>query len=120
MGPETRTGRPTESHLPTRATWSRFGHELYSKCDAEVGKSQVSEPVRILFDPESGERYQVRLTPHELPAGGGVTPAVNSVVFETETGEWIGAVPMFSLFWLGSVSEGDLKEMLHQVKQTER
>ena len=77
----------------------------------------MNEPVRILLDPETGERYRVRIAPRELTGGLGVNPAVYSVVFETEAGQWVGAYPVFSLFRLPAAAEWELKVMLERVRR---
>ena len=77
----------------------------------------MSEPVRIFLDPDTGERYTARLAPRERTSGRGVNPAVSSLVFETETGEWAGDVPVFAPFRLQATAERDLKEMLERAKR---
>ena len=72
---------------------------------------------RYFVDPDTGERYHVRLTPRELAGARGVSQFVNSVVFETEAGEWIGVVPVFSPYRLDTTAERDLKVMLERAKQ---
>ena len=72
----------------------------------------MNEPVRTLLDPGTGERYTVRLTPRERTSGRGVNPAVNLLVFGTEAGEWVGALPVFSPFRLHATAERDLNVML--------
>ena len=68
--------------------------------------------MRHFVDPDTGERYTVRVTPRECTRGRGVNPAVNSLVFETEAGEWVGALPVFSPFRLHATAERDLNVML--------
>ena len=80
----------------------------------------MSEPVRLFLDPETGERYTVRLAPRERWSGRGVNPAVISLVFETEAGEWIGELPVFAPFRLQATAERDLQVMLQRAKRREQ
>ena len=78
----------------------------------------MSESIRIFLDPNTGERYTVRLAPREMAGGLGVNPAVHSVVFETEAGQWVGAYPVFPLFRLQAAAEWELKVMLERARRS--
>ena len=77
----------------------------------------MSEPVRRFVNPDTGIRYTVRLTARERASERGVNPAVSSLVFETESGEWAGDVPVFAPFRLQATAERNLKEMLERAKR---
>ena len=77
----------------------------------------MNQPVRILFDPETGERYQVRIAPRELTGSQGVSPMLNSLVFETEAGAWVGLVPVSSPVKLEDLSEQQLRKMLGRARR---
>ena len=72
----------------------------------------MSEPLRILFDPGTGERYRVRIAPRELMGRRGINPLLNSVVFGTEVGGWVGTAPVSTPVTLQDLSEGKLRKML--------
>ena len=78
----------------------------------------MNEPVRILLDPDIGEWYWVRVAPRDGPDARLINRLVESLVFETEAGEWVGAVPAFSPFRLQATAKRDLKEMLEQAKRS--
>ena len=71
----------------------------------------MSEPLRILRDPGTGERYRVRIAPRELTGRRGINPLLNSVVFETEMGGWVGTAPVSTPVTLEDLSEGELRKM---------
>ena len=78
----------------------------------------MSEDIRLLLDPVDGERYRVRIAPREMTGARGVSPFLNSVVFETEAGAWVGAVPISSPVALQDLSEAELRKMLQRAKAT--
>ena len=73
--------------------------------------------MRLFVDPDTGERFAVRLAPRGRMDGRGIHPRVSSLVFETEAGEWVGDVPVFAPFRLQATAERDLKVMLERAKQ---
>ena len=80
----------------------------------------MNDDLRILLDPADGERYRVRIAPRELTGGRGgrgVNPILNSLVFETEAGAWIGTVPVSSPVALQDLSDGELREMLRRARR---
>ena len=77
----------------------------------------MNKPVRVLLDPDMGERYQVRLTPRELTGHRGINRLLNSVVFEAETGASLGAVPVSPTVTIRDFSEADLMKMLERAKR---
>ena len=80
----------------------------------------MNEFLRLFLDPQTGERYTVRLAPREMTGTRGINPSLSSLVFETEAGAWVGAIPVFSTFRLQATMERDLKVMLERAKQRER
>ena len=80
----------------------------------------MNEPVRILLDPETGIRYQVRIAPRELTGSQGISPMLNSLVFETEAGAWVGLVPVSSPVKLEDLSERELRKMLGRARRKGR
>lgn len=77
----------------------------------------MSEPLRVLVDSETGERYRVRRTPRGRTGGRGIHPRASLLVFETEAGEWIGEVPVFAPFRLQATAERDRTVMLERAKR---
>ena len=55
----------------------------------------MNQPERMFVDPETGERYRVRLTPRERNGRLGVDLRLNALVFETREGQWVGSVPIY-------------------------
>ena len=77
----------------------------------------MSGAMRHFVDPDMGERYWVRIAPREVASGRGVNPLVESLVFETEAGERVGVVPVYSPFRLQTREERELKVMLERAKR---
>ena len=74
----------------------------------------MNQPQRMFVDPDTGERYRVRLTPRERTGPLGVDKRLNALVFETPQGEWVGSVPVNQNVTLWTVAEEDLANLLDQ------
>ena len=74
----------------------------------------MNQPERMFVDPETWERYRVRLTPRERTGRLGVDMRLNALVFETPEGEWVGSVPVYHNVKLQSLTEEDLADLLDQ------
>ena len=77
----------------------------------------MRDPVRLFLDSETGERYRVRIAPRELTGMRGINPVLNSVVFETESGVWVGTAPVSMPVTLHNLSEQELKTMLARARR---
>ena len=74
----------------------------------------MNQPQRMFVDPDTGERYRVRLTPRERTGRLGVDMRLNALLCETPQGEWVGSVPVYHNVTLWSLTEEDLGELLDQ------
>ena len=75
--------------------------------------------MRLFIDPDTRERFAVRLAPRGRMGGRGIHPRVSSLEFETEAGEWVGEVPVFAPFRLHETAERNLQVMLERAKRRE-
>jgi hypothetical protein len=71
---------------------------------------------RPFTDPQ-GDRYRVRIAPRELSGGRGVSENLKAIVFETEEGQWVGAVPVYPHVSLATLGPEELAELLEQAKR---
>lgn len=61
------------------------------------------------FTAPDGRLLVIRLTPHELAAGG-IHEHLKTMIFETPEGGWIGAAPMLIVQRLSWLSEADIED----------
>ncbi len=69
------------------------------------------------FTDPSANRYRVRITPRELSGGRGVSESLKTIVFETDEGRWVGAVPVYPHVSLATLSPEELAHLLEQAKR---
>ncbi len=80
--------------------------------------SGVGWPAGVrLFTDAAGNRYRVRITPRELSGGRGVSESLKAIVFETDEGQWVGAVPVYPYVTLSALSHEELVRLLDQAKR---
>lgn len=70
-----------------------------------------------LFTDRRGHRYRVRIAPRELSGGRGVSKKLKAIVFETDEGQWVGAVPIYPHVLLASLSDEELARLLEQAER---
>jgi hypothetical protein len=69
-----------------------------------------------LFIAPSGDMYRVYRAPLERP--GGISRLQRALVFETEDGEWVGAVPVAAEVPLDGLGVDDLLLLLGWAERT--
>lgn len=77
-------------------------------------RSRPDPEIRVWTDPKSGTLCHVRICPRERPGCLGVHPKVNTLVFETAVGGWVGWVAVYHRVHLWSLDNRDLAELLEQ------
>ena len=85
--------------------------------DVRTGYDAMNHSQRLFVDPDTGERYWVRIARREGTDGRPINPLVESLVFETEAGERVGTVPVYSPLRLHTREEWELKLMLERAQQ---
>ena len=66
------------------------------------------------FAPEDGMIYRVSIVPMERRGIPGVDRRLNSVVYETPDGRWVGSVSGYHTIMLDALTDADLEELLDQ------
>lgn len=74
----------------------------------------LSAQYRLFIAPD-GATYRVYLTPRERPSG--ISQIHRTLVFETDEGQWIGAVPVVAELPLDNLDVRDLLALLHFAEQ---
>jgi hypothetical protein len=72
----------------------------------------MSQVLRFFIDPISDTRYRVSLAPYERRHARGVSRELNALVVETETGGWVGSVPLCHTTTLESISEAHMAKLV--------
>ncbi len=95
-----------------------MGAATFPGASADRSMSGVGWPAGVrFFTDREGTRYRVRVTPRELSGGRGISENLKAIVFETDEGQWVGAVPVYPHISLVSLSQEELARLLEQAKR---
>ena len=69
---------------------------------------------RIFRDGVDGTTYRVSIHPHGLAAGKGISPWLNTLVFEELATGRVLSAPVYNAWELGELTDRDLKLLLER------
>ena len=81
----------------------------------ETNPSTEAHDRRIILDPSTGTIYAASEAPHEWRRGG-ISPVMQSIVFETASGAWAGSVLVYASERLGDFTDEDLSGLLQEAR----